>query len=65
MAEWRSKKQIAANKLDREIFNLSRSLEAFARDFNETPVDGLSARVMGMRGTVRDHMHEQDRKVTA
>ena len=64
MSEKRTKKQIDANKIDLEIFNLARMLERFARDYNETKIDGLALKVMGMRSGVRSHMHKNDREQT-
>jgi hypothetical protein len=63
-AESRTKVQIEANKLDLEMFRLSRRFDEFAKLVGSRDIDEVSRHLFGSRGRVRKYMHKNDIKST-
>lgn len=60
MGEYRTRAQREADKLDLDLFNLSRDLQKFAERFGDTSVDDASRIIYGLRVRVQKHMHADD-----
>ncbi|EFO33568.1 SecA [Roseibium sp. TrichSKD4] len=54
-----------ADALDLKLFNLSRELEEFAKEYRDPQVDEASRKIFGMRTVVRKHMTEEQRNRTS
>ncbi|WP_271024899.1 hypothetical protein [Rhizobium sp. RCAM05973] len=65
MAEYRTSIQIAADKLDLDVFNLVSALDCFANKYHREDVREMSAIIDGMRHRVRRHMHRKDLEVSS
>lgn len=63
MAEYRTKLQIEADKLDLEVFRLCDALDRFANDHKLKDVHEMSIIIDGMRHRIRKHMHSRDAEV--
>ena len=64
MMDHRTKKQIDADELDRQIHFLCLILELWAKDNNEKDIGAMSISIDAMRHRVRRHMHREDREKT-
>lgn len=64
MAESRTASQIAADKLDLKLFNLSAQLDEYAKHTGDRAVDEASRLVFGLRSCVQRHMHKRDKERT-
>lgn len=60
MGEYRTRAQREADKLDLDLFNLSRELQKFAEHFGDKSIDDASRIIYGLRGRVQKHMHPAD-----
>jgi hypothetical protein len=65
MAEYRTAIQIAADKLDLDVFNLVSALDRFANQHRLEDVREMSSIIDGMRHRVRRHMHRKDAEVSS
>jgi hypothetical protein len=65
MMDHRTKKQIAADALDLEVFRLCRQLYQFAGQYGDKDIVGMSLRLDTMRYLVRRHMDKQDEDRTS
>lgn len=65
MMDHRTKKQIAADVLDLEIYNLCRELERFVMEHNAKGIAGMATSIDAMRYHVRLYMHPEDREKTS
>lgn len=64
MTETRTPKQIAADKLDRQIFNLELDMVGFGVDYDEPKAREAAYIIGALRSRVRAHMHPRDREET-
>ncbi|SCB30704.1 hypothetical protein GA0061101_106144 [Rhizobium lusitanum] len=58
--EFRTAKQIDADKLDLQVYNLICALDSFAEKYGDDRVRDMSSQIYGMRHRVRRHMHSKD-----
>jgi hypothetical protein len=64
MAEFRTKKQIDADKLDLEIFRVINQIDRFANDYRDADVNEIAMHFDAYRDRVRRHMHQKDQEAT-
>jgi len=57
---FRTVKQIAADKLDLEVFRIVSQLDQFANDFRDDAVRQMASNIDGLRHRIRKHMHRID-----
>jgi hypothetical protein len=62
--EFRTRKQIDANRIDMEIFRVAGSIEAFAKEFRDPKLWDAAAIIRGQRHRIRKHMHPKDVEAT-
>lgn len=62
MTETRTPKQIAADKIDLHVFNLSRAFYAFGEDYGDPKMVEAGHQLSALRTRVRAHMHPRDRE---
>jgi hypothetical protein len=64
MAEFRTKKQIDADKLDLEVFRIVNQIARFANDHRDAHVGSMAGLIDAMRHRIRKHMHSKDHEAT-
>ena len=64
MAETRTPKQIAADKVDLKLYNAALALGAFGIEYDDRALREASQIVSSLRSRVRAHMHPRDREET-
>lgn len=62
--EVRTSKEVVANQLDLEIFNLAQKIERYATAYKWKEAAKAARIIAGQRSVVRQHMHPEDRKGT-
>ncbi len=65
MGETRTIKQIAANKLDMELFNLAHRIESEGKHLKIPEWEHVAAALRDERLSLRQEMHPADRKATS
>lgn len=64
IGEFRTPKQIEADKLDLEVFRVVRQIDRFANEFRDDAVRQMAANIDGLRHRIRKHMHRVDCEAT-
>ena len=64
IGEFRTTKQIEADRIDLEVYRLLALLDRFANAYGDVDVRRMAAELDGKRERVRKHMHRIDRDVT-
>lgn len=64
MPEYRTSRQIEADKLDLQAHNLVHALTRFANDHMRQDVDEMALIIDGLRHRIRKYMHDKDRSAT-
>lgn len=62
--DFRTIKQIEADKLDLEVFRVVRQIDSFANEFRDDAVRQMAANIDGLRHRIRKHMHRIDSEAT-
>jgi len=64
MAEFRTKKQIDANKLDLEVFRVIGQIDRFANEYRDADAEEMAMHFDAYRDRIRRYMHGKDREAT-
>lgn len=60
----RTTKQIEANKIDLEVFNVINKIDRFASQQRDSSAHEMADIIDGLRWRIRKHMHDEDQKTT-